>query len=189
MLTDSRTKRWTVVFDQCAFKAYGFIYVRIKPDECFLGRRSLMNQRESGEVEKIFINYLSDRNSRAEIELALAVHLLLENPDEDRCRVYELAMTAWEHMCERAPEMGVVEKAQTASPHALVTLFFPDGVRIPMKIEICARKVRLRSMSGTPRKRRAAEESWKSKSFKGAFMSKVADRHRAGNRRAATIQE
>ena len=148
-----------------------------------------MDQQESGEVEKVFTDYLFDRNNRAEIELAFAVHLLQENPEEDRCKVYELSMTAWEHMHTRAPEMGGIEKAQTASPHALVTFFLPAGDRIPMKIEICARKIRLRSMGGTPRQRRATEESWKNKPFSGAFIKKVAARHRSGARRAATIEE
>lgn len=154
-----------------------------------LGRSSFMNQQDVEEIEKKFSEFLFERSNRSEIEAALAVEFLLENPEQNRCQIYNMAMAAWEHMHDVRPALEPVQGIDTPTPHALCTFTLPDGDKVSMKIEICRRTARLRSMRGNPRERKAAEASWKSKPFTGAFMKSVADRHRAGLRRAATIKE
>lgn len=146
-----------------------------------------MKQEASGGAGKRFFDYLSERDNRHEIESALAVEFLLENPEQEHAGVYEQAMAVWEHMRVAQPELGEIKGSDTASPSAITVFSAPTGERISMKVEVCRGKVRLRSMRGSPRDRKAMEARWKGNTFPGAFLRKVSLRHQAG-RRQATIQ-
>jgi len=147
-----------------------------------------MNQSCAGGVGEKFLDYLLDQHNRHEIETALAVEFLLENAEQEHCSVYEQAMAVWEYMRTEQPELGKVVGEDSSTPHAITTFCVPVGEKITMKIEICAGKVRLRSMRGVPRARKQVEARWKSTSLPGSFLKKVSARHQAGRRQAATMQ-
>lgn len=138
-------------------------------------------------VSENFLRYLLDAENRHEIETALAVDIMIANPDMEPCATYRLVMDIWSQMFIDRP---VIEepRANRRVLYAKVHLFMPEGETFPMRIEVRNGALRLRSVRANASVRDAMMARWKATVFPPATLKAVSRNHRDGRKRAATIK-